>query len=153
MRCHLPTGHSIGPGTVRTGEEKIDCGKGNCCCNTELSLTDGWNEAVWLGKRSPIVPLGTIWLPTGKPGSPWRCGWRPGRERPGLAASWMYLVGVIIYSSVRALTKKALHHRWNLLLELITLSPPSPPMMIFYSELITFYLLITVIMAHLQWVD
>jgi hypothetical protein len=40
-----------------------------------------------------------------------RCGWRPGRERPGLAASWKYLVGVIIiYSSIRALTKKALHH-------------------------------------------
>jgi len=27
---------------------------------------------------------------------PWRCGWRLGRERPGLAASWKYLVGDII---------------------------------------------------------
>jgi hypothetical protein len=66
MRCHLPTGHSHWTRhcTWSAGEEEIDNGKGNCCCNTELSLTDGRNEAVWLRKRSPIAPLGTIWLAT-----------------------------------------------------------------------------------------
>jgi len=149
MRCHLPTGHSHWTRhcTWRRGRD-------NWLWEGKLLLQHRavwWQmEAIWLRRRSPIVPLGTA---NRKPDSSWRCGWRPGRERPGFAASWKYLVGVIIYSSIRALAKKALHHRWNLLLELITLSPPSPPMMIFYSELITFYLLITVIMAHLQWVD
>jgi len=104
LRCHLATGHSHWTRHCQDTQGKIQLTVGREIAAATQSCR--WQMEGTRLLDSESVHQSSHWAPFDCQQGSLRCGWRPGRERPGLAASWKYLVGVVIYSYIRVLTKK-----------------------------------------------